>query len=157
MHGEISIFAALLFLVSGCAAERARVPVTDVGVRVLIVGRLSRPIGEEVVVQGHKLSEHERNGPLEAGSFLVASVGGERLAHPVIIRVRGIDAWRESTEATIRGYEVGTVRFERLDDANFGPDDPRFTPHQVMWMHFEPLEIVKPKNLKIAKEAWSFY
>ncbi len=73
------------------------------------------------------------------------------------IRVRGISEWPDDTVATVRGYEVGTIRFEHIDDANYAPDDPRFTPHQVVWMHFEPSRVIEPKSLKIGDERWSFY
>ncbi len=30
-----------------------------------------------------------------------------------------------------------------------GDPDPRFKTYQIIWMSFEPLEIISPKNLKI--------
>jgi hypothetical protein len=152
----ILFFVVVALLLTGCAARRSRFPVTDVGRKMIILGGLLRPVGQEVTIHGHKMSEAHHNGPLEAGSFFVDAVDGEKLDHPVVLRVRGIHEWRGDTEATIRGYEVGTLRFEHIEDANYGPDDPRFTPHQVMWMHFEPQAVTQPKSLKIGDEKWSF-
>ena len=86
------------------------------------------------------------SGPNE---FRVDTVNGEKLESPTVVNVRGTDKWPSNTEATIRGYEAGDIRFEHIDDANYGPDDPRFKTHQVIWMSFEGVEVVKPTNLKL--------
>jgi hypothetical protein len=151
------VVAISAFLLAGCAATKSRVPVSDIGRRTIVFGGLGHPVGEELTIHGQKISEAHRNGPLEEGSFLVDTVDGQKLDVPVVVRVRGIHEWPGDTIATIRGYEVGTIRFEHIDDANYGPDDPRFKPHQVIWMFFEPQDVVQPKSLKIGDEVWSFY
>jgi hypothetical protein len=142
----ILIIAALAFMLAGCVANKSLVASSDIGRRTVILGDLGRPIGEEVTIHGRTQTPNIYNG---GASFLVDSVDGQKLERSVALNVRGITGWVVGTEATIRGYEVGDIRFEHIDDLNFGPDDPRFKTHQVIWMSFEPLEIIAPKNLKI--------
>lgn len=147
-------FTLSAMLCVGCAATNSRVPVADIGRGTIVLGGLGRPVGQEVSIHGHKLGRHPMQS---AGAFLVDLVDGQKLGHPVTIYGRGISEWPDDTEATVRGYEVATIRFEHIDDANYGPDDPRFRPHQVAWLHFEPSEVVEPKRLKIGDARWSFY
>jgi len=156
MRTQVLIIGVLSVLLAGCTSTTSRVSVADIGRRAIVIGGLERPVGQEITIHGHKLSLAERNGPLEEGSFLVDAVDGQNVGGRVVVRVRGIHDWPGGTAATIRGYEVGTIRFERIEDANYGPDDPRFKPHQVIWMFFEPVEVVEPKMLKIGGEVWSF-
>lgn len=157
MRIQVVFLGVLSVLLAGCASNTSHFSVADIGTRAIVIGVLGWPVGQEITIHGHKLSLAERNGPLEKGSFLVDAVDGQKLGARVVIRVRGIQEWPVGTAATIRGYEVGTIRFERIEDANYGLDNPRFKPHQVIWMFFEPVQIVEPKALKLGGEAWSFY
>lgn len=139
----LAVFALLL---AGCAATKQRIPLADVGSRTVILGCLGRPIGEEITIHGYK----EPPRPMQGSEcFRVDTVNGERVERPTVINVRGIREWPSKTESTIRGYEAGDIRFEHITDANYGPDDPRFKTHQLIWMSFEGVEVIKPANLKL--------
>jgi hypothetical protein len=146
MRISVLILATFAFLLAGCVASKSRVPLADIGRKMVILGRLGRPIGEEVTIHGHKEPPRPMTG---ADCFRVDTVNGERLENPTVVNVRGTDKWPSNAEATIRGYEAGDIRFEHIDDLNYGPDDPRFKTHQVIWMNFEGVEVVKPANLKL--------
>jgi hypothetical protein len=93
----------------------------------------------------------------DARSFIVDSVDGQVLAKPVVICVTGCSSWPETAVATIRGHEVAVIRFEDIDDANYGPDDSRFKAHQINILFFKPTEIVEPKTLSFQYETGSYY
>jgi len=123
-----------------------QVPLSDIGSRTVILGHLGLPIGEEVTIHGHKPA------PVSMAwyNFEVDTLNGEVLKHPVKIVVRGIEKWPTNTLATIRGYEAGDIRFEHNNDGNWGgAADLRFKTHQIIWMNFEGVEVVEPKNLKL--------
>jgi len=139
----IAILAAVLVADSGAfAAEPVTLPARDIGNTTIILGKFGRPIGEQVTVQGVK----RRNGPL-TNAFRVESVNGK--LQKVIIYIRGIEAWPEGTPATLRGYEVGTLRFLTDRETNL-PPDITFPPHQKLFLSFQVDEIVEPKDLKLA-------
>ncbi|SRR6266705_5440510 len=123
-----------------------QIPLSDIGQRTVILGALGRPIGEEVTIHGHKWATPH----MGAFNFQVDTLNGELLKRSVNIMVRGIEKWPDNTEATIRGYEAGDIRFEHNNDGNWGgADDTRFRTHQIIWMSFEGVEVVKPTNLKL--------
>ena len=151
------IYGTVTMLLAGCAVTTSRVPVAHIGHGAILMGAFGEPVGQEITIGGHKLAQSECRGPLQEGSFRVDAVDGKKLHASVVLLVRGIGEWQEGASATLRGYEVATVRFETINDTNYGPDDSRFKPRQSVWMFFEPLEVIQPKSLKIGKEVWSFY
>jgi hypothetical protein len=120
------------------------VPVAEIGSKVLILGQLGVPIGETVTVSGVK----KANGPL-ADYFWVDTVNGKKLSGVRGIQVEGIANWPDGTRATLRGHEVGTIRFLSLRDGNTDPRNKRFKPHQTIFLSFRVKTIVNPKNLKL--------
>ncbi len=94
---------------------------------------------------------------LDERSFVVDTVDGRTLDTPVVICVSGCGAWPDDTAATIRGHEVAVIRFEDIDDANYGTDDPRFKPHQIIILFFKTTAVVEPKTLSIENETGSYY
>jgi hypothetical protein len=151
LHFILSAFA-LLF--AGCTAPVHRVSAVSIGQQTIIMGCLGHQVGQEIIIHGHK---HPHRSMLDGRSFVVDTVEGRALDRPVVIRVSGCSAWPDDTVATIRGHEVAVIRFEDIDDANYGPDDPRFKPHQIIILLFKPTEIVEPKTLSLENETGSYY
>ena len=147
-RNPVLILVAISFMLAGCATTKSRVPLSDIGRQTVILGELGRPIGEEVTIHGHTQAP---NIPNHGTTFLADSVDGKKLERPVGLDIRGILGWPDGTEAIIRGYEFGRIQYLHSDDGNGPPGDPdpRFKTYQIIWMSFEPLEIISPKNLKI--------
>jgi hypothetical protein len=145
MRTRFLIVAIASSLLAGCAATKSLVLASDVGNQTVVLGWLGRPIGTELAIHGHKLPWEVKSDPR---AFLVDSVDGQKLARPVALFVRGIQAWPDNAEATIRGQEVGVIEFGYAF-ASGPPDEPR---RQIVNMSFEPLEVIEPKNLKLGDE-----
>ncbi len=145
---RVSFFILPLFAVvfAGCATPGARIPVTDIGVRSVILGDLRRPIGQEVTIHGYKFT----NGPYR-DCFRVETVDGERLAPSTYVHIRGIAAWPDKTVATIRGYETGTIRYLHIEDTNYF-DESDLKPHQTIFLRFEALKIIEPAGISLGED-----
>jgi len=100
MRVSFLILALFAVVFAGCATTGARIPVTDIGERTVIMGDLRQPIGQEVTIYGYKFT----NGPYH-DCFRVETVDGRRLPTSTYVHIRGIAAWPDKTVATIRGYE----------------------------------------------------
>lgn len=120
------------------------IPVAEIGSKALFLGQLGVPIGQAVTVSGEK----KANGPL-AGSFWVDTINGKKLSGVRGIQVEGIANWPDGTRATLRGHEIGTIRFLSLRDTNLTPGNTRFKPHQTIFLSFRIKTILNPKNLKL--------
>jgi hypothetical protein len=116
----------------------------EIGNRTIILGDLGHPIGEELTIHGKKVT----NGPLH--QFRVDTVNNQLLEHSMAVNIEGIDQWSDGTEATMRGCELGEIRYRHIEDGNFGPDDPRFKSHQMIFLSFHPTKLLEPNGLKIA-------
>jgi len=148
------LLPAFAFLFAGCTTSAHRVPAVTIGRNTILMGCLGHQVGEEITIHGRKSPYH----PMQAAtSFDVDTVDGLKLDSPVTICVSGSGRWPQNTVATIRGHEVAVIRFEDIYDANYGPDDPRFKPHQIIILFFEPTEIVEPKALSLENERGSYY
>jgi hypothetical protein len=124
------------------------VPATKIGDELVILGDLGLPIGKQVTISGHK----HAIGPLR-DIFLVETVNGDPVPPETRVTISGIESWPEKTIATLRGCEVGTLRFLQLNETNYGRHDERWKgPHQTLFLRFEVSEIVEPTGLKLAKE-----
>jgi hypothetical protein len=139
------VFVACISLLTGCAKPHQKIPLTEIGQRTIVLGLLGRPIGEELTIHGRKQTPRQDNG---GNSFLVDRVNGQKFDHPVGLNVLGINHWPEGTEATIRGYEDGEIRYEHIDDGNWSPDNPRFKPRQIILMTFAGTA-ARPPNLEL--------
>ena len=122
----------------------AKVKASEIGNGIIILGDLGHPIGEDLTIHGTKTT----NGP--GIEFRVDKVNNQILDRSMGITIDGIDQWPDGTEATMRGYEVGTIRYLHLEDTNFGSNDPRYKLHQTIFLSFRPTKILEPKGLKIA-------
>jgi lipopolysaccharide export LptBFGC system permease protein LptF len=133
------------------AAEAKKKVVTieasDVGEGTIIRGDLGLPIGEEVTIHGKKLAN-----PLSAHTFLVDTVNYQKREQSRTVNVVGIQKWPAGTEATIRGYEEGMIRFLHAEDTNIAEGDATFKPHQFLGLSFRPIEVSKPKGLELAPD-----
>src|SRR5258705_12528400 len=114
MRVSFLILPLLAVVFAGCTTTGARIPVTDIGERTVILGDLRHTIGQEVTTYGYKLT----NGPYR-DCFRVETVDGRRLAPSTYVHIRGIAAWPDKTVATIRGYETGTIRYLHIEDTNY--------------------------------------
>ena len=141
----VLLFAMFACVLVGCTTTKSRVSAYDVGSQTIILGRLGQPVGAELTIHGHKFPRELKR---DARSFYVDSVDGQKLGHPIVILVRGVQEWPDNIEATIRGYEVGVIQsgFEFVS----GPPDQQL--RQIINLSFEPLDIIEPKNLKIGDE-----
>ena len=148
------LLPAFVFLLAGCTTSARRVSAVTIGRQTIVMGCLGHQVGQEITIHGHKSVPRHMQ---DARSFVVDSVDGRTLDKPVVMRVSGSSAWPGNTVATIRGHEVAVIRFEDIDDANYGPDDPRFRPHQIIILFFSSTEIVEPKTLSLANENGLYY
>ena len=146
-----SFAAALIALLLLLGAESTPRPTTvagqDIGRRVVILGELGLPVGQDATIAGVKK-------PVAPGlNFIVESIDGKPAPKGLRIRVDGIGKWPDGTKATLRGNEIGTLRFVHLDETNYGPDDDRWKgPHQVLLLSFHVSEVVAPKDLEVTSE-----
>jgi hypothetical protein len=140
---------ALLLLVGAEPATRpSRVPGHEIGSGVIILGELGLPVGQETTVRGVKKSV----GPLQE-MFTVETIAGKAAPDGLRIQVDGIARWPDGTKATLRGNEVGTLRFVHLSETNFGPGDDRWKgPHQELFLSFHVSEVIAPHGLEVARE-----
>jgi hypothetical protein len=141
------ISAASLLIAAPAEKQVAAIPLNDIGESTVILGELRRPIGEEVTIHGYKFT----NGPLD-DCFFVQTLNGKKFEPGTTVQIPSIRDWPEKTEATIRGYEEGTIRFLDLKDSNFGPRDERFHPHQAIFLRFHVVKLIAPQNLKLGAE-----
>jgi hypothetical protein len=140
--------AALLLLIGAEPVTRpSTIPCEKIGNGVVILGELGLPVGQACTVTGVKKAV----GPLPE-MFTVETIDGKAAPHDLRIQVNGLAKWPDGAKATLRGYEVGTLRFQGLDGTNYsGADDPRYKgPHQRLLLHFEVTELVEPRGLKLA-------
>ena len=149
---NIALLGSVSVLFAAChSVPRGRVPVSEIGKNVIIVGDLGRPIGEEVTIHGYKFSDS-----FYRDRFMVDSLDGKPLPPAPIstsLHVSGIAEWPDNTKATLRGQEVGIVGFTHWGDGNPPPDEEgKFKPQQIIYLHFEVLDIVEPKGLKLGTE-----
>jgi hypothetical protein len=122
----------------------AQLQAGEIGNRTIILGYLGHPIGEELTIHGKKLTH------LPLIEFRVDTVNDKKLERTMGITIDGIDQWPDGTEATMRGYEVGEIRYQHMEDGNYGPDDPRFRSRQMIFLSFRPTKLLEPNGLKIA-------
>jgi hypothetical protein len=148
------LLPAFALLFASCTTSTHRVSAITIDQQTIIMGCLGHQVGQEITIHGHKSLYHPMQ---DARSFDVDTVDGRALKTPVVIRVSGCGAWPDNTVATIRGHEVAVIRFEDIADANYGPDDPRFKPHQIIILFFKPTEIVEPKSLSLKNETGYYY
>lgn len=142
-----AVCAALLVLIGAEPATRpSQIARPDIGDSVIIVGDLGLPVGQETTITGIK----KANGPLQ-DMFTVEAIDGVAAPKRLRIRVDGIGNWTDGTRATLRGYEIGTLRFLHLDETNFGPNDDRWTgPYQKLFLSFHVSEVTAPKGLEVS-------
>jgi hypothetical protein len=144
---NIALLGSVCLLIGAAARkELTRVSHSEIGKNIVLVGDLGRPIGEEVTIQGYKIG-----GNIYGDCFHVDSLNGVPFNGPFWIRVKGVREWPDKTKATLRGHEVGTVEFTHSEDGNLAPSVPGPEPHQVVYLRFEVLDILKPKNLKLGE------
>lgn len=141
------VFVVCTSLLLGCAKPHRNIPLTEIGGRSIVFGLLGRPIGEELTIHGRTQEGSVYNG---GNNFLVDRVNGKILDRRIGLNISGIDHWPKGTEATIRGCEDAEIRYEHIDDGNWGPDDPRFKPRQIILMSFDAIA-VRPPNLEFKK------
>ncbi len=127
------------------AAVARGVRAADVGAKTVILGELGRAVGEEVTIRGRKIRDGGR-GDL----FLVEAVDGRRLEQAVEVEIRGIAAWAEHTVATLRGCEIGTVRFARGENGNPRPSAECKVGQRIL-LTFEVREVVEPAGLVMGR------
>jgi hypothetical protein len=140
--------AAFVLITIGAAAkvtEPQRISAGEIIGKYVITGALGVPIGEEVTIHGHKTRPA---GPDSGTEFLVDTINGNKLQPPAEVGIRGIEKWRYDQEATIRGYEIGTIRFLHAEDTNISPRE-KFTPRQVLLLNFRAIEVLGQANLKL--------
>jgi hypothetical protein len=140
-------FAACLLLVGAePAAHHTAVSGDKIGDSVIVLGDLGLPVGQAVTIGGRK----ERAGR-GRGTFLVETIDGKPTSADLHTHVTGIRKWREGTKATLRGNEVGTLRFVTIGETNFtGPEDPRWKgPHQQLFLTFDVSQVVSPAGLEV--------
>ena len=109
------------------------------GVR--IIGKLDKPIGEQVKITGRKKTS--------MGTYiLVTKINNKTVEKKILLRVDGISHWPDDLEVTVEGYEEALVRYIYPLDTNvsFGA---KFEPHQHLFLSFVITKIIKPINLKI--------
>jgi hypothetical protein len=136
---------ALIALVAGAVEKKPeRVSASDVGSKIVIVGRLGVPLGHEVVIHGEKIT----NGPLR-DCFFVDAVDGKKLERKTTVQIRGIENWPDKQQASIRGYEAGVVRYSQARELNLSPNNPRFKQHQTVYLSFYVVKIVEPDGLTL--------
>jgi hypothetical protein len=145
---SIAASTALLLLLGAEPTPRpTNVASHDVGRRVVVLGELGLPVGQDATIAGVKK-------PVGPGlNFIVESIEGKPSPRGLRIHVDGIGTWPDGTRATLRGNEVGTLRFVHQEDLNYAPNDDRWKgPYQQLFLSFHVSEVVSPEELKITPE-----
>jgi hypothetical protein len=141
------LIAACVIAMLLLGADHAKGPSTirarSIGDRILILGELGLPVGQETTITGRKVF----NGKGE-DTFDVETIDGK--AASLLISVYGIDKWPNKTKATLRGNEIGELRYIHLNETGFADNDPRWKgPRQQLFLSFHVSEVVAPAGLKI--------
>ncbi len=144
---SVLVIALVLGIVGIAARDDAvtRFPANEIGKKLLIIGDLGVPLGEEVTISGEK----RKNGPLDEW-FWVEQLNGKRLAFRLGIQVNGISEWPDGTKASLVGFERGVVEYLHDYQTNIAPEAP-YTAHQTAFLGFVPSKIVSPKGLELKK------
>jgi hypothetical protein len=138
--------AMALLLAANPSTRPTPIQGDSIGADVVVLGQLGVPVGQEVTIGGHKKAV----GPFP-DMFSVDTIDGKNAPAGIRLEVAGVGAWPDGTAATLKGCEVGTLRYLQLSETNFGPDDDRWKgPHQQLFLKFEASEVVKPANLKLS-------
>jgi len=148
---SLAACAGLLLLIGAEPTTRpTRVPCERIGESVIILGKLGLPVGEVSTIAGVK----KAGGPGADIMFTVETIDGKAAPQGLRIQVDGVANWPFGTKATLRGYEVGTLRLQGLDGTNYtGADDPRYKgPRQMLRLDFKVNEVVEPRGLKLAPQ-----
>jgi len=137
--------AAVLFIGVAANGRTLEVPYDDIPSKTVILGRLGIPIGRPALLHGKKA----RRGP-NPNCFIVDKINGQPVPPGTDIYVEntGISKWADGTEATLRGHEVGTVRYRTMHDGNFDDADPRFHPEQRVFLDFVIEKVIEPQGLQ---------
>ena len=134
----------LVLLAADQPAQPVRFQSHDIGVKVIILGALGLPVGEEMVIHGKTVFAGKGSN-----GFHVDQVNGKRLQPGRSISVDGIEDWPLGTEAEIRGYEKGSLEFTDIRKTGFAHNDPRFVLRQDLLLWFHVVDVLKPRDLKI--------
>jgi len=84
-----------------CPSARAEIKVTDFLNPAKVIGRLGKPLGTRMVIEGVQEEAMVRN-PLK-----VSRVDGATLKNPVVIQIRGNVEVQKGTRYRFEGYESG--------------------------------------------------
>ena len=137
--------ATVLLVAATPATRPTPIKAERIGDDTVVLGQLGVPVGQEVTIRGHK----RRLGPI-ACMFSVDTIDGKAAPIATRVEVAGVGTWPDGTAATLKGCEVGTLRYLHLWETNFGPEDDRWKgPHQELFLTFEVSEVVEPATLKL--------
>ncbi len=115
------------------ANGKARIPYETISNGHIVLGHLG-PLGEMMTIHG--TIHHQKNNRDEA-CLEVETVNGQPRSGMVIVSgISGIHEWAEGTEATMSGYEVGTI----------GPSWNGMPPQSIS-LRFCVYKVVEPKDL----------
>ena len=137
--------AGVVLLLFCCFAighsETTKAPMTikpdQIGSSIIVMGDLNQPVGKELTIHGFR-----RSVVKDYDRFEVDEVDGRRINPPIAVGILHIDKWPEGTEATMRGYEHGTLRYTDQRETGLANHSP-FTPKQVLYLLFEPVAMIK--------------
>ena len=151
MKKSILITTSLVIIVSlFCMAgknkkeEKQKIAVTEICSKFEVIGRLGVPVGMGVKIKGYKKGK----GPLQ-NYFLVEEINGVKIDRVIGVEINGIEKWKDNTQATLLGEEVGTIAYLHPYQTNIAPVDI-FTPYQTIFLKFKVYQIISPKGLKLA-------
>jgi hypothetical protein len=142
---------ALVLAVVGLGARESdvkQIDSDDIGRTVIVLGNLGRPLGEKMTIQGRKLTTED--GLKGDTTFEVQKIDGEALDRPRRVNIDGIGSWVRHQEATIVGYERGTIQFLYAEHTSLSLEAAlKFTPRQRAFVEFVPYRVEAPDGTKL--------
>ena len=99
-----AVLVAVGLCLSGADADAQKVPVDGLGTKFVLMGRLEKPLGTFMTIEGQKGQPVEQGGD----TVEVDVIDGVKLAKPVTIEFRGGRVPGEG-RVILRGYETGSM------------------------------------------------
>jgi len=102
------------------AEKMQQVPVQEINVKYILIGRLAQPLGTFMTISGVAEREAMQGKPL-----LVDTINGVKMTEPIRVAVEDVKGWSVGTRYTLRGYESYGMRGTAEDPQEIKADTPR--------------------------------
>lgn len=119
------------------------------GTEYVIIGELGLPVGEEITIQGERITLLP---DVYCTAFVVDAVNGTKLGTPKTIAIDNITGFPVGTRVTLKGHEYGTLKQLTSKRTNVSPQEARnVKPRQKLFLRFYPIQVIQPGGLKLDK------